>query len=351
MMILSKVNFRRFYSTLIGFLAFFLTSAQTDTLRLSNGDILVGEIKEMNRGVLIIETDYSDSDFKVEWEKIVKIISTQKYTVSLRDRTLPTNASLGTTESGSLRIEGGGGTREVAFEEVVYLRGLDDSFWSKMSANVDFGFSITKANNLRQFNADALVGFKSKRWVVTGTYRQVRSTQDEVDPVRRIEGGLNSDYTFNSGIFIGARVNFLSNTEQNLDLRTTGLLGAGYYFARSNQLYWNVFVGPAINVEEVSNPEDINVEPAQDRQSLEAVLGTELNMYDVGNLSLLTNIYWYPSITEKGRNRVDYKFDVKYDLPLDFYVKAGFTLNYDNQPAAGASESDYVILTGFGWEL
>lgn len=31
---------------------------------------MTGEIKSMNKGVLVIETDYSDSDFKIEWEKI-----------------------------------------------------------------------------------------------------------------------------------------------------------------------------------------------------------------------------------------------------------------------------------------
>lgn len=325
--------------------------AQNDTLILNNQDIIVGEIKEMNRGVLIVETPYSDSDFKIEWEKIAKIISSQKYTVSLRDRDLLTNATISTPSPGNLKIEGLEGTREVNIDDIVYLRGLDDGFWSKMSANIDIGYSITKANNLRQFNADAVVSYKSRRWVIGGNYRQVRSTQDEIDPIRRIEGGVNADYTFNSGVFVGGRISFLSNTEQALDLRTTGIIGAGYYFVRSNQLYWNVFAGPAINVENFSNPADPQVEPTTDRQSLEGVLGTELNLYDIGDLSLLTNVYWYPSLTESSRNRVDYRFDVKYDLPLDFYIKAGFTLNYDSQPAAGASESDYVILTGFGWEL
>ena len=82
------------------------------------------------------------------------------------------------------------------------------AFGVKMSANVDFGYSITKANNLRQFNADAVVSYKSRRWVVSANYRQVRSIQDEVDPIRRIEGGINGDYTFNSGVFLGARISF-----------------------------------------------------------------------------------------------------------------------------------------------
>ena len=348
---IKPVKNAHFLALLVLALFSFNLKAQNDTLILNNQDVIVGEIKEMNRGILIIETDYSDDDFKIEWEKITRIISAQKYTVSTRDRELLTDAIISTPSPGNLKIEGREGTREIPIDDIVYLRGLDESFWSKMSANVDFGYSITKANNLRQFNADAVVSYKSRRWVVSANYRQVRSIQDEVDPIRRIEGGINGDYTFNSGVFLGARISFLSNTEQSLDLRTTGIVGAGYYFVRSNQLYWNVFAGPAINVETFSNPADPQVEPTPERQSLEAVLGTEVNLYDIGDLNLLTNVYWYPSLTQSGRNRVDYRFDVKYDLPLDFYVKAGFTLNYDSQPAAGASESDYVILTGFGWEL
>ena len=38
------------------------------------------------------------------------------------------------------------------------------------------------------------------------------------------------------------------------------------------------------------------------------------------------------------------------DLPYDFYLKLGGTVNYDNKPAAGAGKTDYVVQTGFGWE-
>lgn len=339
---------------LVLFFVAFATSdalAQRDTLILSNNDMLVGEIKEMNRGVLIIETDYSDTDFKIDWEKVIKIVSDQKYTVSLVSREFLTEVNLITTGPGEFILQGVEATRQVRLDDIVYLRRLDDGFWSKISANVDFGYSITKANNLRQFNGSAVVGYKDERWVASANYRQVRSIQDNVDQVRRIEGSLNADYGFSNGLFLGARLNFLSNTEQNLKLRTTGVLGLGYYLVRTNALYWNVFAGPALNVEQVGSVENLNVSGSPDRQSMEAVFGTELNLYDIGDLELFTNFYWYPSITEDGRNRIDYKFDVKYDLPLGFYLKAGFTLNYDSQPAAGASQSDYVILSGFGWEL
>jgi hypothetical protein len=322
--------------------------AQTDSLVFNNNDVIVGEIKEMSRGVILIETDYSDSDFKIEWEKIRELYSDQYYTVNLTDRTLLTNATIENIGPGRIKIKGERQTREVSIEEVVYIRQLDESFWSKMSVSIDVGFSLTKASNLRQYNADASIGYKTDQWTMRSYYRQVRSTQDEIDPITRTEGGLSGDYSLRNGIFFGASLNLLSNTEQQIDLRTTGSVGAGYYIIRNNHMYWNGFLGVAINNENFFETAD---SPSADRESYEGVVGTELNMYDVGDLNLFTNILWYPSFTEQGRNRVDYRFEASYDLPLDFYIKAGLTLNYDSDPAPGASDTDYVLVTGFGWKL
>ena len=87
-----------------------------------------------------------------------------------------------------------------------------------------------------------------------------------------------------------------------------------------------------------------------DRNSLEGFFGSELNMYDVGDLNLLARAVVYPSFTESGRWRIDLGTDVKYDLPYDFYVRFGFNLNYDNRPVEGAGETDYTFQFGVGWE-
>jgi hypothetical protein len=54
----------------IFFICSFSLLAQKDSLVFTNGNHMTGEIKSMNKGVLVIETDYSDSEFKIEWEKI-----------------------------------------------------------------------------------------------------------------------------------------------------------------------------------------------------------------------------------------------------------------------------------------
>lgn len=326
----------------------FLTYGQNDSLIFDGGQVIVGEVKEMTRNVLTIKTDYSDKDFKIEWEKVTEFYSEQSYLIQFSDRTVMTNAVLRFEKPNKFLVKGDLQEKEALLDEVVYFRQVDSGFWSKISASIDLGFSLTKASNLKQYNASANVGYNSSQWTFKGNYRQVNSQQDDVDPVKRAEGSLNADYALRNGVFFGAGLNFLSNTEQRLDLRTTGYLGSGYYLIRNNHLYWQGFLGVAINSE---NFIEIPEMPSDDRESYEGLIGTELNLYNIGDLNLFTNATWYPSFTEDGRNRIDYRLDVSYDLPLDFYVKTGLTLNYDSKPAAGASDTDYVIVMGFGWEF
>jgi small nuclear ribonucleoprotein (snRNP)-like protein len=75
---------KSFYLTfLVGISTFILANAQTDSLILKNKNIIIGEIKNMDKGVLTIETDYSDSDFKVSWDGIEKVFSKTKYLITL----------------------------------------------------------------------------------------------------------------------------------------------------------------------------------------------------------------------------------------------------------------------------
>ena len=118
----------------------------------------------------------------------------------------------------------------------------------------------------------------------------------------------------------------------------------GKFLIHTNTAYLGLQGGVALNKETFTSGDP-------DRESAEAYMSTEVNLFDIGDLNLLTNATAYPSITAKGRWRFDFKFDLKYDLPMDFYIKAGITYNFDNQPIDESSKTDYVFQTTFGWEL
>jgi len=315
---------------------------QTDSLILVNGDVIVGEMKGMERGVVTVETDYSKDDFQIEWKGVSEIFTNSNFVISLSNGTRLTGR-LESVEAGKIRIIT---SDQVAYtynmNELIYLKSFDTGFWDRVNAYIDFGFSLTKSQNLRQITLKSNIGYLVKKWSVNVSYNTFISSQDDADSIQRKDGSLVFHYFLPKDWFIPASITFSSNTEQKIDLRTLAKLGVGNYIIHTNYSYWGVVAGATYNNEKFSDDED--------RSSWEGFFGTELNLYDIGDFSLLTRVVAYPSFTESGRWRMDFVLDTKYDLPLDFYIKLGITVDYDNQPVDEASETDYVLQTGIGWE-
>ena len=321
----------------------FFLYGQNDSLVFENGNVIVGELKSMDRGVIIIETDYSDDDFKIELSGIKEIYTSSIISLTLTDGT----RLIGTLNTKSdNRVEIVTYTEKVVIDslnEIVYMKTVDKGFWERFYASIDISFDITKANSFRQFTSRSKVGYEAEKWNVNLYYNTLLSKQDGSDSIKRVESGLSYKMLLPNDWYIPASIDFLTNTEQKLKLRSGIKLGAGNFIIHTNHVYLSTALGLNYNNENYSIDEN-------DRGSLEGYFGTEFNMFDVGDLNLITSIVAYPSFTEAKRWRSDFIFDLKYDLPLDFYISLGVTINYDNQPVEGAAEFDYVAHTGFGWE-
>ena len=315
--------------------------SQNDTLVLKNKDRLIGEIKKMENGVLTIETDYSDSDFKVTWLDVVYISSSQYFLITITDGER-LNSFL-KSEAGTNKVNLNGHVVEI--KDIVYIKPVKTSFISRLDASLSFGLNFTKANNLKQLTVRSTLGYTANVWNLSGSFNSVRSNQDNTEEIQRTDANIQFKYFFKNDVFFVLISEFLSNDEQKLDLRMTNRAGVGKYFTHTNHLYFGGGAGLAWNNEKYTDP------AVGSRNSVEGFLSVELNLFDVKDFSLLTNLTYYPSITEKNRHRLDYKLDLKYDLPLDFFIKLGVTYNFDNQPVEGASKDDYVFQATFGWEL
>ena len=331
------------YWLLIIYLYPAMVLGQTDSLVFKQGDVMVGEIKSMDRGVAVVETDYSDSDFKIEWEKIKYISTETSFFVTMSDGT----KYYGTLKSGSDSTVSIFTVDKKSMvcnpNDIVNLNQIKKEFKDRLHASISIGIDLTKANNYRKITSRSTIGYRTQNWDADATFNSLRSTQTNTEAIQRSDGIINYRYVLPNRWYAIPTVSLESNTELKLDLRVNAKLGFGRFFMRTNSAYWGANLGVNRNIEQYSNE-------TTDRDSWEGFLGTELNLYDIGDLSLLTNVIAYPGITEKKRLRADFTLDTKYDLPYDFYINIGLTVNYDNQPAEGASETDYVFQTGLGWE-
>ncbi|MCR9082663.1 MAG: DUF481 domain-containing protein [Cyclobacteriaceae bacterium] len=339
-----------------------LANAQTDSLVFKNKNLIIGEIKSMDRGVIIIETDYSDSDFKAEWEEIVKIQSRTNFLISLVDGRRFNGKIRSVSESevkitfydpeSLIRLKKkqiskdteGSESIIVPIYDIVYLNALDEGFWSRLSASIDFGWSLTRANNLRTVNLRSGLGYLADRWKFGSSFNGLRSTQDEIEPVRRSDGNISYVYFLQKDYFLIYDLTYLSNTEQLIASRVGNKIGIGKYVVRTNKSYFGFQVGANLNNEQF-------LDDSSGKRSGESFLGAEVSLYDIGDLKLLSNLTTYPSLTEKGRFRADFKLDIKYEFLSDFYINLGTTLNFDNQPVESATTLDYIIQTTVGWSL
>ncbi|MGY0393128.1 DUF481 domain-containing protein [Bizionia sp. KMM 8389] len=313
---------------------------------MKNNDKLIGEIESMDRGVVTVSTDYSDSDFKITWIDIKSLKSQQTFLLTLSDGQR-INSSFNTKdgEEGKVTVIENGVEKTIPISDIVYIKPVESDFLSRIVASVSVGFNLTKSNNLRQFSVSSNLSYTAYKWLLTGSFNSVRSNQDDVAETQRTDASLGFKYFMKNDWFASTEANFLSNNEQKLDLRTTVKGGLGKYFVHSNKLFFAGGFGLAWNNERFSD--EFNTH----QNSMEAYGALSLNMFDFNDFSMSTDVTFYPSLTESGRYRADYNLSLKYDLPLDFFIKLAVTYNYDSKPVEGASDSDYVFQSTFGWEF
>jgi hypothetical protein len=312
-----------------------------DSLVFKNNNYMTGEIKALSKGVLSIETDYSKSDFTIEWVDVKEIYTKSRFTLTQSDGDR-LSGTLQSVNSNQVNVVSDNGTSTSDLNNIVQLKSVSEKFWDRFHAAISLGLSVTRAQSLKQFTSRSSVGYVREKWTLDATFNSLRSTQDEVEDIRRKDGGLTFTYLLPKDWYIPASVSFLSNTEQKLDLRLLEKVGIGKYVIHTNKAYWGFSLGANYNAEKFTDD-------TPDRQSWEGFIGTQANLFDTGDLSLFTNLVVYPSFTESGRVRSDFQFDAKYEFPLDFFLQFGFTLNYDNQPVSEAPDTDYVFQTTFGW--
>lgn len=319
-------------------------SAQNDTLWVKNGNVLYGEIKSFSSGILTMETPYSDDDFTIDFDEVQKLIIERSCLIILAggERLI---GFLRSEAEGKVSIYSTEGTRRgLDLQQITSVQVIRKNLWHRFSGYIDFGFNLTKANNQRQLNIDGGISYTGYKWLMNAKVSSLFANQDNVEQTERTSLDLQVNRLISDKWYILASGSFLSNTEQDLEARYGARLGAGRFMAINDRLLWGVATGINLNIESY-------VDQSLNKESTELFISSRFNMFDFKDLSLDTNIDFFPSLSERGRIRVDYNLNVKYDLPYDFYIKTSFQFNYDNQPPSTASDFDYILTTGFGWKF
>ena len=322
-----------------------LTYGQRDTLRLKNKDQIIGEIKSIVTGTLTMETDYSDDDFTIEYDEVSEMIIERRCIVDLVGGGGNRFGYVRSGEPGKVTIYSDDGRVETFnISAILSLQEVEDKFFSRFSGAIDLGFNITKASNNKQLNISGRLSFTGEKWIFNSNINSLSSTQDNAEDVKRLDANIETLRLLRGNWFLTTELIYLQNTEQALDARWSPNIAIGNMLVSNPKMYFGISAGLNMNFESF-------VDETLDKSSTEIMFQADLNMFNFKDLKLTTNLKLFPSITEQRRFRTDFVFNISYDLPLDFYVKLGLTVNYDNQPAIAGTEIDYIFKSGLGWSF
>jgi hypothetical protein len=315
-------------------------SAQ-DTVTTNTGEKIVGEVKKVEKDVLTIETSYSDADFKIEWEDVASIDSARQFVLETFDGrrlsgSLTTNVANKTVTVGGVIVP---------LAEISVIQPFERTFWARFETGVDFGYSMTQANDATQLTLGANVLYRDEDIIDTVLANIFSSTQSNAEDTQRWDLSNDFRYLLGNRWYANTTQDFLNSDEQSLDLRTTIGGGGGRYLLRSASQYLALGGGLAWTNENYTDP----AIPTKD--SAEAYVGTEFMTEKLGFTDLITRLTFYPSLTIDDRYRIIYTFALDFNLPGDWYFRVSLFENFDSEPPPGLSENDYGWSNAFGFKF
>ena len=331
---------------------FVFAQKQNDSIVLVNGDEIVCEIISLEKNRLKIDASYGYGKWEAKWHNIVSIKTANSFNIQLVDGER-FYGKLVSLDSGEVLIKSDTSTlKKTTLKDIVFLMQYKSSFLERLEGSFSLGFNLTKARNFKQLNTANRLAYKAKNFKLGITYDALVSNQESAESIQRSDGAFNYNHDLNHQYFTYFSTSLLSNTEQRLDLRWSTQVGLGKLLISTNKLDWRFVLGANYN------SENFDSETA-DRESIEALLGTEFEIFNLGDLKFYSNVRAYYSLTETDRFRTDFKVDLRYNLKYfkksnltnKIFIATGFTVNYDNKPANEASRTDYVFSTtlGFSW--
>ncbi len=319
-----------------------------DVIVLKNGDRISGEVKKLENGDVHIDADYGENIFIIDWEEVERI---EIPTASPAHFDVVTSG--GDRLSGSIRTDPDASTRILVEEQgftvpleqsdLVSLTPIDAGFWGRFGTSVDFGLSLTKANETKQFNTRARASYLADDWSLEGNVDSLISVRQDVPRTKRSEFGTNFRYFITNRWFSVTFGNFLQSDELQLDLRSSIGGAVGRYLVQNDRWLLSINGGGAWTNENFEDP------LVSDKNSGEALGTIEFNAFNIGDLNILAQFSVLPSLSELGRVRMNFRNDFKWNLPQDLYFSVGFTNNFDSSPPTDTPTNDYIFSTSIGW--
>jgi hypothetical protein len=317
---------------------------KTDTIQLTNGDRITGEIKNLEQGKLRLKTNALGTVY-VEWDKIDELAS--RYGFEFEDtsgrrhygqvvRQVGDELTIASDEGAEVRLRLG---------EVVEITPIDESFLSRLNGGLSLGFDYNKGSDVANLGASANVEHRTRLWRTELDFSSTLTSETDEDRTSRNSLSLDAN-RYRERWFAFATGSLETNEALGLDLRSTLAAGVGRSLISTSQSLLDLGAGLAISEENSEGS-------ASESSVLEGLLRATYSIFRFSERDVDSDfeLLVFPGITESGRVRGELDARVRRELVKNLYLELSGYYSYDNEPPAGSEESDYGINTSIGWSF
>ena len=337
------------FALLLSFLAWLMPATahaqgKTDVVTLGNGDRITGEVKRLERGRLEFDTDDAGTLF-LEWDKLLSVVARTRLVEVVTSDGRRFLGTLDPAADRSIAIAGGDGVVTLTLAEVTLVTPIGRSFWKKLDGSIDTGFSYTRSSGVAQLNLNVNTVYRkpASELRLTMSATQTRKDDDSGRDDRASLEGTYLRYPWPRWFFVGGS-RFETNESLGLELRSQVFTAAGPRLINSNRSQLAVGAGLGVN-----NERGVDVESTGNVEAL-FVFRTSFYTYDRPKTNLDVSLQYYPSLTDRGRHRMQFDAAVKRELWKDLFVSLnGFNTHDNRPPNPSASKNDVGIFWSIGW--
>ena len=316
---------------------------RTDVVTLGNGDRITGEIIQLDRGRLEFKTDDAGTLY-LEWDKLTSVVAARLFEVEIEDGTKYLG-NLGGAPPRSITVVAAGFSIPLQMPVVTRIAPIGVSFWSRIDGSIDAGFSYTRSSGVAQLN----LNWNSMYRRPASTFRtalSLNTTAQEEDEGRDDRGSLDASYLKYpwKRWFFTVVGRFETNESLGLTLRSQVGGAVGPRLVNTNRAQLALGAGLVVNDER-----GVDVEPTRNVEAL-FMFGWSFYTYDRPKTNLDITTQYYPSLSDPGRNRLQFDAAVKQEVLKDFFVSVSGYNTYDSRPPNPAfSNNDVGVVLSVGW--
>lgn len=328
-----------------------LAREKSDVIVMNNGDHFTGEIKGLDSGVLYVSFDYIDGTSSLQWSKVHHLESKQLFVVKTED---------GSVYSGTLQTAEGPAGRPVHIQiserperadlveqsRIVQMNQTSDSLWQRFNGQINSGIMYSKGNQSTQYNLSSSVEYPRERWSAGANISSSLSSSTGSSVSARNSLALNGLrlLRWNNWYYSGLG-NLLQSSAQDIQLQSNISGGIGRYLKNNNHAKISVLAGLGWQntrySESATSPGNQNIAAA--------MVGTDVKLFKFKKTNLSATGTALPALSQPGR--------AFFNTNVSYYVKlfsnltwnVSFYGNWDTQPPAHLSGSDYGTSSGLGW--